>query len=266
MMCRKTKGISFLLILSFMLFLSQSLLLSANPRAGNIVGTVYEIDGTTPVQGAVIKIKHVSSESKYQSAQSDDQGAFSIKGIKEGIYAFGISTPQGDFNSSELIGVEANKTSTLTLTVEPFDEQTAEFAPDLYQELVEKGESVVGYVIEYDITTEYALIFLTKGFVQLNDRVRILGEKTDEGDKTDFKMNVKYLERDDESVKKVFAGETILMKMEHECIPGDLVIVVCKKGIIPFFIIPVGLITGTGLITDGDTNGDDDLTPFGKKK
>lgn len=116
----KVRGIKFIavgLIFTFTLFYSPCLLMSRTVGKGNLIGFVYEKDGTTPVKGAVLKMRNILTGSSYESDRSDEQGLFSVKGIDEGLYIAGISTENGDFNIENLIGVKADETAKISLAL-----------------------------------------------------------------------------------------------------------------------------------------------------
>src|SRR4030042_5062751 len=66
---------------------------------GNIIGFLYAQDGTTPLEGAVVKFKNLTSGMGFESSKSDTYGIFKLQGIEKGMYAYGVVTPEGNFNA-----------------------------------------------------------------------------------------------------------------------------------------------------------------------
>lgn len=115
----RSKTVSLLLIFSFILFYSPHLLKAEAVGKGNLIGFVYEKNGTTSLEGAIVKLKNVSTSRIYESSKTDKLGAFKIAGIDEGLYVVGISSKKGDFNLKDLIGIKANETAKVSFALKP---------------------------------------------------------------------------------------------------------------------------------------------------
>ena len=115
----KLKGVFFLLIFSFLMFYSPYLINGKALAKGNLIGFVYDKDGTTPLEGAIVKLKNVSTSSIYESSKADKLGVFKIEGIDEGLYVVGISSKEGSFNVENFIGIKANETAKVSFSLEP---------------------------------------------------------------------------------------------------------------------------------------------------
>jgi len=84
---------------------------------GDIIGYVYGPDNTTPVEGAVVRLKNVDTLSEYESMAADDQGMVVVEGVDKGLYMVGISTAEGDYNIGNLIGVRAGRTAKVSFAL-----------------------------------------------------------------------------------------------------------------------------------------------------
>ena len=115
----KSKTAAFFLLFSFTIFFSPHYLISQPIRKGNLIGFIYEKDGTTPVEGAVVKLKNVSTGIVYESGKSDKLGMLKSEGINEGLYIVGIITKKGNFNAVNLIGIKAAETAKVTFALKP---------------------------------------------------------------------------------------------------------------------------------------------------
>ena len=114
-----SKTAAVFLISSLIIFYLPHGLGAQNPGKGNLIGFVFARDGTTPVEGAVVKLKNVSTGTVYESSKSDKFGILKTEGIEEGLYIAGISTQAGDFNVVNLIGVKANETAKVSFALKP---------------------------------------------------------------------------------------------------------------------------------------------------
>ena len=219
---------------------------------GNLVGFIYYKDGVTPIVGAFVKVKDVSTDLVSESTKSDSNGMFTIENLNTGVYSLGVVTSQGDFNLEELIGIKGGETTKVSFSLTPYGTEEAvavqEIYRNVYQEEEIKGEVLVGRVLSYDPINGTAEIFIIKGYIKLRDRIHVRGERSH------FYQNIEDLVFGGQRVEKIFAGNNVTMTMRYLVEVGDLVYLVCKKGVVPFFLTPLGYITAlaaTGLITYG---------------
>lgn len=112
-----SKTVVFLLISSIIIFYFPHDLKAQNTGKGNLIGFVYEKNGTSPIEGAVIKLKNVSTANVYESSKSDKFGIVKIEGIEGGLYIAGISTKEGNFNVVNLIGIKATETAKISFAL-----------------------------------------------------------------------------------------------------------------------------------------------------
>lgn len=245
---------------------------SENIAKGNIIGFVYDEDGTTPLENAVVKVKNISTGTIYESSKSDPNGVFAIQGVETGVYLYGVLTPQGEFSSENFFGVRVNEgdTAKLSISLTPYEQKVASAIQEVYKEQSISGEALVGTVIDYNFDAKTAEVLIVKGLLQLNDRIHAKGKATD------FYQDVEELKLGHSPVKKIFAGQTANCKMKNSVKNGDLVYVVCKRGLLPLFLKPLGLasiIAGSAGIVVGisdavakTTNEIDEPTHFKNKK
>ncbi|MCK4645660.1 MAG: carboxypeptidase regulatory-like domain-containing protein [Candidatus Aminicenantes bacterium] len=122
----RLKSVSLILIFSFILFNSPYLLTGQTEQTGktkgkgDLIGKVYGKDGTTAVEGAIIRIKNVVTGKIYESINTDKMGTFKIAGLEEGMYAVGIVTKEGNFNVESLIGIKANQAASVTFVLKAY--------------------------------------------------------------------------------------------------------------------------------------------------
>jgi len=114
---RESKILSILLIFSFMLFYSPHFLTAKSPSNGNLIGFIYAEDGTSPVEGAVFKIKNVANGKTLESTKSDKLGIIKVEGIEEGFYIGGVTTDSGNYNLGNIIGIKADTTAKVSISL-----------------------------------------------------------------------------------------------------------------------------------------------------
>lgn len=206
-----------------------------NPT-GNLMGYIYAQDGNTPVAGAVVKFKNVTTEKFYESARSDSNGQFVIEGIERGVYLYGVLTSEGDYDSEGLVGLrlKANETAKMSIALRPYSSPAALTMEEFYGDLELNGESYVGRVIEFEAAKRMAQVQIERGFLQVNDRIRA------KGDRNDFKQDVDQLESEGAKTKRVFAGEIASLKMKQPVAVDDMVFVLKKSQFLPFLAAPLG--------------------------
>jgi uncharacterized membrane protein len=229
-------------IFGVMLFNSPVHPSGQNAIKGNIIGFVYDKDGTSPLEGAVVTIKNIGSGSVFASTKSDKYGIFKIAGLDKGVYVYGVSTASGDFNSNSLMGVriKENETAKVSVSINPYEKNVTAQMQEIYEEQKIKGESLVGRVIEYKDSQEMADVYILKGYLEVNQKIHAKGEVTN------FYQEVKSLEKDGTPSKRLFAGDTATIKMRNKTRPGDRVYLVCKRDILPLFLAPLGIATIIG--------------------
>ena len=145
-----------------------------------------------------------------------------------------------------------------------FDAKTKAAAHEIYRDQSKSGESLVGKVVSFYPAFKMAEVFILRGFVRINDRLRI------EGESTNFHQDLNVLKLGDTNVKQAYAGQTAFIQFEYNARPDDLVYVVCKKGGFPLFLLPLGIaaiVAGAGAITPCDPCEEpQEVSTFRKKK
>ncbi|MFO7865787.1 MAG: carboxypeptidase-like regulatory domain-containing protein [Candidatus Aminicenantes bacterium] len=262
------KLISLIIIGAVMLFYTPVVRAAEDGTRAGLKGTVFAADGTTPLTGAVITVKNVAAEDIRTSGKTDEKGSFEITNLNKGIYVMGVTSAEGEFNASNLIGIRAGKTEKVTLAVENYDARTQEAARERLEDQRREGESLVGEVESYNPATQTAMVYLFKGFLQKDDRIHVL--YPEEGvSETDFYQKTGPIQFEGREIERAFAGQTVAIKMEENVVSGDLVYVSCKQGIIPLFLSPLGIaavLAGSGIIYGIVDPLDDPSTVTGFKK
>lgn len=235
------------LVFGLLIFCSTSFLRSEEVSKGSILGFVYDEDGTTPLEGAVVEFKDISTGAVYKSSKSDSLGVFKIEGVEKGLYIYGVRTAQGDFNSDGTIGViiRGNETAKLSISLSPYGEKVSSAIKEVYEEQRIKGKSLVGTVVNYSPDARIAEVSIMKGVLRREDRIQAKGENTD------FYQDGNIFEVEGSFVENLFAGQTASLAVKNRVEIGDLIYTVAKSGILPLFSSPSGnasVITGSSEI------------------
>jgi hypothetical protein len=218
------------------LFVSTGISVAQDNPIGNIAGFIYAQDESTPVEGAVIKFKNVSTGKFYESQKTDQNGYFAVKGIERGVYLYGVITPEASFNSEGLVGlrIKNNETAKMSIALKPYSSQASQTLEEFYSDLDVSGESYVGRVIEFDSAQKMAQIQIERGFLQQQDKIRAKGRVSD------FKQDVEQIESEGAQRSRVFAGQVAMLKMKQPVDVDDMVFVLKKRQFLPFLAAPLG--------------------------
>ena len=113
----RSKFVSIILVFSFIVFFSPHIVVGQNTGSGNLLGFVYNTDGTTPLAGAVLMLRNVSTGAVYESSISDTVGVVRVEGLEEGLYIVGVTTDQGNYNLEDLVGIRSASTAKVSLAL-----------------------------------------------------------------------------------------------------------------------------------------------------
>lgn len=241
----KVKGI--LIVLFLLIFCSSGFLMSESAGRGNIIGFIYSEGGTTPLEGAVVQVKNMSTGIIYDSSVSDEYGIFKVQGVESGIYMYGVKTPQGNFNSDSLVGVKVSgdETAKMSVSLTPYEKKVYSAMKDIYSEQKIAGESFVGRIVDFATPNRLADVYIVKGMLKLKDKIHTKGENTD------FYQNLDDLQLEGSPAKRLFPGQTATLGLTKNAEIGDSVYLVCKKRMLPLFLTPVGIaavVAGSGAV------------------
>jgi len=260
---KMNKGIIVFAVLAVAaLFLAQPLVCAQASGKGNLTGFVYAKDKTTPVESAVVKLKNVSTGAIYESTKTDSTGAFSMIGLDRGMYVFGVTSPKGDFDSEELLGIAEGETAKLSVALNPMAEvdPKAEDAPQI------SGEKWVGKIISYDETTKTARVFMNNNLIKKDQDFHIKGDKDKYKSETDFWQKAKILQENGLDVKKAVAARYYTILLEKPAMPNDFLYIKKSKGLM-LFLCPGGwaaVIAGTSILIVEIVDPPDDASAFKK--
>jgi len=243
--------------LALILVLSSSAAGTQDSGKGNLIGFIFGEDGSTPVAGAVVVVKNLTTGVVTEAGQSDELGVFKVPGLGAGIYALGVKSPAGTYNSQDFFGVTADKTAKIAIALNSYDPAAAAAAEAVIKEQREKGEAYIGKVIRYLPETKEAEVFIEIGLIQAEDRIHIKGQVTD------FYQDMRGLKELGAKVKRVTSGKAAVLRASEPCAQGDFVYIVCKRGVPPFFLAPLGLAAiVAGAVPLAATFEDEPVSPF----
>ena len=236
------KKTTFLMIVSLFLIFSFSGFLQSETNAkGNVLGYIYGSDGTTPLEGAVLKVMNVTTGSVYESTVSNSNGVLKISGLETGIYEYVVTTAQGSFVSENTFGmrVRENETEKMAIRVNSVSNKAKAEPMGFPEPVAIEGEPYIGRVISIDLASKIAEVYIVRGMIKKDDKVHIKGSETD------FGMKVKDLNKDGDDVNSLLAGETGVMALKQNAAIGDAIYLVADQGILPLILGAAGLTAGT---------------------
>jgi len=108
------------------------------------------------------------------------------------------------------------------------------------EQSVKDNEARIGRVVQYLPATKDAVVFIEKGVLQVDDRIRVRGIQTN------FYQDVSTMGLEGAKVKRALAGQNPSVRVVRDAQTGDGVYLVCKKGVPPFFLTPCGIATVVG--------------------
>jgi len=235
-MRRGAKGVvSWGSALALILMLTPSVAIPQESGTGNLVGFIFGPDGSTPVAGAVVVVKNLTTGVVTEAGGSDGLGVFKVPGLGVGLYALGVRSATGSFNSQDFFGITAQRTSKISIALNPYDPAAAAGAAAVIKEQRERGEAFIGKIGKYFPETKEAVVQVEIGLIQSDDRIHVKGQATD------FYQDMKSLKAYGARAKRVTSGYTALFRVSKPCQQGDFVYIVCKRGVPPFFLAPLGI-------------------------
>jgi hypothetical protein len=215
---------------------------AAPAQTGNLSGFVFQGDGTTPAPGALVKFKNVATGEIYQSAPADDKGSFKVASLPRGLYIFGAVTGRGEFNGSDIVGIEGGEEARLSI----FLQETQAGGPSAETQGNEppaiRGEKFVGRVVKFDTSTMNAQIFVEQGEMRLGDNMHLFGDK-EKGSETDFYQKARTIMQNGQPVSKAEAGQYYNVVLEKPVLENDWLYVKEKSGLGALFLTPIGMAT-----------------------
>jgi hypothetical protein len=127
------------------------------------------------------------------------------------------------------------KTSKISIALNPYDAAAAAGAAAVIQEQRQKGEAFIGKVVRCDPAAKEAEVEIEVGLIQADDRIHVKGQTTD------FYQDIRGLKAHGLKAKRVTVGNTAVFRTSKSCEAGDFVYIVCKRGVPPFFLAPLGI-------------------------
>lgn len=246
-------GLAFLLIL----VLTPSIARSQESAKGNLIGFIFGPDGSTPVAGAVVVVKNLSTGVVTEAVATDGLGAFKVPGLGVGIYALGIKSSAGSYNSQDFFGIAAQQTSKISVALSPYDAAAAAGAAAVIQDQRQKGEAFIGKIVKCDPAAKEAEVMVEVGLIQADDRIHVKGQETD------FYEDLRGLKAYGTKTKRVTVGYKAVFRTAKPCQAGDFVYIVCKRGVPPFFLAPLGIAAiVAGAVPLAATFEDEPVSPF----
>jgi len=122
-MYHKKNSLFFLILcIGVFLFTTSNFAFEKETVRGDLEGKVY-LDGTTPLQGATVRVKNISSGTEYMSEASGHDGSFLISNVEKGFYVYEVTTREGDSMPGDYFGmnVKDNESANIAFNVSPLE-------------------------------------------------------------------------------------------------------------------------------------------------
>lgn len=221
------------------LFVFHSLVEAEAATKGVILGYVYNYDETTPIPGAIIKVRNALTGSEYESSVSDHRGIFKITGVESGIYKYSVETPLGEFVADSEFGLKMAESATakMAINVTPYSKKIDSSIAGMPAPREIEGETFVGRVVEFDPNTRLAEIFIMQNHLEIKDKIHTLGESTN------FYQKIGSLEVEETLVRTAVPGQTALIHLDGMAQVGDAVYVAASRAPFPFLTPLAGVAT-----------------------
>jgi hypothetical protein len=129
----------------------------------------------------------------------------------------------------------------LSISLSPYENEIRQSMQEIAREQsVKENEARIGRVVQYASASKDAMVFIEKGVLQVDDRIRVRGVQTN------FYQDVTTMGLDGVKIKRALAGQNPWLRVVRDAQTGDGVYLVCKKGVPPFFLTPCGIATVVG--------------------
>jgi hypothetical protein len=227
------KATVFVIFLALLVFGLPNALESGKNARGNLTGYLFEQDGTAPVEGAVVKLRNVSTDEVFESTVSDSSGVFTVSGLTSGYYDYAVSSFEGNFVGVRIFGFKAseNEKETISITLKSFNKEKKAVPKEFPPPQPIKDATYIGRVLSFDPKTDRAEVFIEEGMLRKKDLVRILGKETD------FDMKVNTLYSDKNKVDYLSEGDTGYLEVKKKVAEGDALYLSKDKGLLPMLLI-----------------------------
>lgn len=98
---------------------------------GDLIGFIYEEDGTSPVEQAELIIEKIPEARIYKSNPTDGKGLFRIQDVEKGIYRWGVKMPGGKVNGLKFLGIrtEAGDIAQIYIALTPAAKEGGNASP-----------------------------------------------------------------------------------------------------------------------------------------
>ena len=192
--------------LALVLMLTSSVATPQESVKGNLIGFVFGADGSTPVAGAVVVVKNLTTGVVTEAGESDGLGVFKVPGLNVGLYALGVRSAAGSYNSQDFFGIAAQQTAKISIALSPYDQTAMAGAAAVIKEQRAKGEAYIGKVVKYHPETKEAEVLVEIGLIQSADRIHVKGPATD------FYQDMKNLKAYGAKTKRVTSGYTVILQ------------------------------------------------------
>jgi carboxypeptidase family protein len=85
----------------------------------NLSGRIFQPDGTTPFQGAIVRVVKQDSGEAFNSTPTDATGHYEFRDLPAGTYNVEVEVPDGIYQLNRSVRIGQNDTASISFTVKP---------------------------------------------------------------------------------------------------------------------------------------------------
>ena len=92
---------------------------AAAAESVTLTGRIFQADGTTPLQGAFVRVINQETGEVSVSKRTDAAGKYKFKDLSPGIYTFEVQVTDGTYQLDRSVRLGDSETASISFTVKP---------------------------------------------------------------------------------------------------------------------------------------------------
>lgn len=101
------------------LFMSTLPVVAETPADVALSGRIFQPDGTTPYQGATVRVVHQETGEVFTSLSTDANGEYWFESLDPGTYSFEVRVEEGVYQLNRAVRIGEQQTASISFTVKP---------------------------------------------------------------------------------------------------------------------------------------------------
>lgn len=91
----------------------------------SLSGRIFQPDGSTPFNQAVVRVTNTETGREYTSAPTDSAGRYAFAGLPAGTYTFEVEVEEGIYVLDRAVQIGENESASISFTVKPEPQEGA---------------------------------------------------------------------------------------------------------------------------------------------